>query len=197
MSYSYDQDDEAITGYFKAFKGRFLDIGAHDGKTRSNTYWLAELGWSGVCVEPSWRPMQALIANHKKHPNVAIVNAAMDDKSGVFPFWDCAADSMISTMNKEWQDRTPERIGAIKIFVCAFTIHDLLKAFPGDFHCISIDAEGLSIRIMKSLPLKAMNTRLICVERLSKEEEPEIVSHCSALGYRLIFKNGENVIMAL
>jgi len=39
--------------YFKGKKdGYFVDIGAFDGITISNTYALEKIGWKGICVEP-------------------------------------------------------------------------------------------------------------------------------------------------
>ena len=48
-------------GYWKVLQelfqdqppGIFLEAGAHDGWTGSNTYWLeVSLGWSGILIEP-------------------------------------------------------------------------------------------------------------------------------------------------
>ena len=33
-------------------EGFFLDIGAHDGVTGSNTFFFEKLGWDGICLEP-------------------------------------------------------------------------------------------------------------------------------------------------
>jgi len=50
----HSQNDEE-RHILDAFRGRpegnFLDIGAYDGITLSNTYCLALKGWSGVCAE--------------------------------------------------------------------------------------------------------------------------------------------------
>lgn len=49
------QDKYLIENIYKnKEKGFFIDIGAHDGITYSNTYYLEkELGWSGICIEPN------------------------------------------------------------------------------------------------------------------------------------------------
>jgi len=33
-------------------KGVFVDVGAYDGLTHSNTIGLAAMGWRGICIEP-------------------------------------------------------------------------------------------------------------------------------------------------
>ena len=51
--YSQTGEQQVIFDYFgPEFKGTFLDIGANDGVTFSNTYGLSLKGWRGVCVEP-------------------------------------------------------------------------------------------------------------------------------------------------
>ena len=51
---SQHKQDEFIVNYFKEKRnGVFVDIGAHDGITLSNTYILEkEYGWTGICIEP-------------------------------------------------------------------------------------------------------------------------------------------------
>jgi len=50
------------------YGGYFVDIGAHDGITNSNSYIFEKyFGWSGICVEPNpnLRSYQTLINNRK------------------------------------------------------------------------------------------------------------------------------------
>jgi len=51
--YSQNLEQNYILEYFKDRRGTFIDIGANDGLTLSNTRALVELGWRGVFVEPS------------------------------------------------------------------------------------------------------------------------------------------------
>ena len=55
MYYSQCKQDQYINESF--FKGKdsgvFVDIGAHNGISLSNSYFFEkELGWNGVCIEP-------------------------------------------------------------------------------------------------------------------------------------------------
>jgi hypothetical protein len=51
--YSQGGEEPVILEYFDTFVGRFLELGAWDGRCMSNCYALAnERGWSGTCVEP-------------------------------------------------------------------------------------------------------------------------------------------------
>jgi FkbM family methyltransferase len=47
------QDEYLYNKFFKDIKdGFYVDIGAHDGKTASNTLFFDKFGWRGICVEP-------------------------------------------------------------------------------------------------------------------------------------------------
>lgn len=69
------------------FKGKrngvFLDIGASDGITMSNTYFFEiSREWEGVYVEPREKPFKALVKNRKCFCEYCCVS----DKSGVADF---------------------------------------------------------------------------------------------------------------
>jgi hypothetical protein len=46
-----DEERHILDAFREGPEGNFLDIGAYDRITLSNTYCLALKGWSGVCVE--------------------------------------------------------------------------------------------------------------------------------------------------
>jgi len=48
-----DQDLWILSKFDKDYKGFFIDIGAHDGISLSNSFLLEQNGWHGACVEPS------------------------------------------------------------------------------------------------------------------------------------------------
>ena len=88
-------EDEFILTFFGDHKGRFLDVGAYDGCTFSNTGQLAERGWSGVCVEPSPSAFPYLARYHDLH-DVLCLNAAVTVAAKWVPFWDANGDALSS-----------------------------------------------------------------------------------------------------
>jgi hypothetical protein len=50
VSYSQNKEEEVILNYFNGHVGTFVDLGANDGITFSNTRALAERGWKGVLI---------------------------------------------------------------------------------------------------------------------------------------------------
>jgi len=73
-------EDVFLWNYFaNKKKGFFVEIGAHDGVTFSNTYWLEAVGWTGVLVEPN--PKLAEMAKISR-PYSKVVNAAIGIDDG-------------------------------------------------------------------------------------------------------------------
>jgi hypothetical protein len=52
-----ESDDIPLKDVFQKIKdkenGVFVDIGAHDGETDSNSLFFENLGWKGFCIEPN------------------------------------------------------------------------------------------------------------------------------------------------
>ena len=65
--YSQFQQDEWLYNKFYKNKidGVFLEIGADDGIDKSNTKFFEDLGWTGLCIEPSPDRFSKLISNRK------------------------------------------------------------------------------------------------------------------------------------
>ncbi len=54
FSYAQLNQDRNVLNHYNQLKhGYFVDVGAHDGITLSNTYLLEKYyEWSGICIEP-------------------------------------------------------------------------------------------------------------------------------------------------
>ena len=62
-------------------KGFYVDVGAHDGVTDSNTLYFYRRGWRGVCVEPHKRYYQDLLRSRPgdRCLDVAVWRENLDD----------------------------------------------------------------------------------------------------------------------
>lgn len=184
--YSQNNEEQIIAEYFGDFTGTFLDIGANDGKTFSNTAKLVELGWDGVMVEPSPATFKKCQSTHKDN-KVVVLNAAVSDKVGWVEFFE-TSDTLLSSMNeslaKSW-GVSYEKIKVQSIKFIQLTHH------YGSFDFISIDAEGMDLTILKQINLT--KTKLICIE--AGPHESEMKQYCEGFGMKLIHRNFENLIM--
>ena len=81
----FNQDKWLFENHFKDKKdGVFLEIGADDGVDKSNTKFYEELGWKGMCIEPSHKRFKLLSSNR----NCICENYAISDKVGDVEFMD-------------------------------------------------------------------------------------------------------------
>ena len=200
MTYAQNGEDDLVAAHFGGFVGRFLDLGAHNGRTFSNTLLLAERGWSGVWLDASYRSAPELVAAAARLPGVEVVHGAISaDEHALVPFWDCP-DSLLSTARAELQEQGGPRAGAPKLWLPTLTVYDLLRALPGPYHVISVDLEGLSLDVLRKLPLLQLDCRCICVEVMPQlmvgiDEAMNVRYLLEPLGFRLLATTAENVIM--
>jgi FkbM family methyltransferase len=198
MRYSQNNEQDIILQYFGNRKGFFLDIGANDGQTLSNTYALQLQGWSGVLVEPSEEAFNRI----KVRYGLKKFNVAIGTEDGHCTFHEMgnhlnAGDvSLLSTIKKTELKRWPgvefkERMTEV------WTYKTLLKHSPFKFFdFISIDAEGVDYEILEQIDLKY--TDMVCIEHNSNPDLFQLIKeYCNKAGLtKKLLNNLENVIWA-
>ena len=198
MRYSQNNEQDIILQYFGSRKGFFLDIGANDGITLSNTYALQLQLWSGVLVEPSEEAFNRIIT----YPSVHKYNVAIGTEDGHCTFHEMgnhlnAGDvSLLSTIKKTELKRWPgvefkERMTEVWTYK-TFLKHSRYKFF--DF--ISIDAEGVDYEILEQIDLRY--TDMVCIEHNSNPDLFQLIKeYCNKAGLtKKLLNNLENVIWA-
>lgn len=138
---------------------RFLDLGAFDGVTGSNTFALAQLGWEGVSVEASPRNFDALLRTLMPFQRVSALNAAISPVGGIIPLYDalgqittCFTEHHIAQWVKQ------------QYFVAGVTGEQIAAQFGGRFEFVSIDIEGMEEQVIPTLGPVLGETKLICFE---------------------------------
>jgi hypothetical protein len=179
--------------------GRFLDIGAYDGETYSNTCALIELGWSGIMVEPGLRAFWNLFHKHGGNDKVVLVHAAVAPFEKSFTqFFENGTYSTTETHNRfEKFAHTGSWSGPF--YVWQVGLQRLMRDIPGlawgtdacQFDVVSIDTEGTSSDIFRALPLYLLPT-VVIVEHDQRQQELSRLAR--ARGYELISDNEENLI---
>jgi len=194
--YSQNNEEKVIVNFFykNPNNGKFLDIGAYDGITLSNTYRLVELGWEGTCVEPSSVVFTKLFNTHKNNENIKLVNAAITLESKLLNFYESNGDAVGSVV-KEHKEKW-ESGSAIKfreVFIKTITMDELLSVSGYDFSFLNLDVEGLNLELMKMLPIKKMpNLKLVCIEH--DGERDKVLSYFGPDWKELLY-NPENIIL--
>lgn len=160
------QDLEVLKLYKYKKNGFFVEIGASDGITFSNTYLLEQkYQWKGICVEPLPYKINLL---KKNRPNSDIVNKAVFDKTGLnLDFKISNTDDLLSGISKYISThKSTVNKNCTVIKVKTITLNDLLKEnnAPLFIDYLSVDTEGTELEILMSVDLKKYTFGLIHVE---------------------------------
>lgn len=169
---AYGQDRMFVELLEHKRNGVFVDLGANDGVTISNTVFLErELGWTGVAVEPIPSVFERLREERSCH----LINGCVTPEPGQARFLEVqGAPNMLSTLAVNDTGLTARRLrknarrhGAqiIEHQVECLTFEDLTERFSikaVDF--LSLDTEGGEAEILESIDFDAIPVRLISVE---------------------------------
>ncbi len=193
--FSQRDEEEHILKFFRKQTGRFLDIGAYDGKCFSTTHALALIGWGGVCVEPSPSVLPALHKQYDPNPNINILEVAVSDVTGKVTFFDSGGD-MVSSINKKHVELWTQGSGCsfTKIQVKSLTVLDLFEKIGYDFEFISLDTEGTNIEIFSQFPFEKLDkVKMFCIEFDSQPNE--VLRMVEPYKFRLLHQTAENLLL--
>lgn len=161
--YSQFGEDVALEPLLKdVVDGFYVDIGAHDGVTDSNTkYFEEKYGFTGICVEPHSVYYQRLKVNR---PKAKCLNYAVWDKSG-------ETVDFHETSPGGWS-----RVGGGGEFSTVKishpetkTLNDILCEYDvcSKIDLMSVDVEGHERHVFDGFTLEDYNPRIVIVEDLS------------------------------
>jgi len=142
--------------------GFFVDIGAHDGISISNTYILElKYRWSGICIEANPITFKEL----KNNRRAANLNVCLDRAEGEVTF--VLGDVMGGIVD---QDTDNNDIDAITENVVKLRTTSLNRVFeercvPSIVDYLSIDVEGAEERILAEFDFHKYTFRCITIER--------------------------------
>ena len=167
------QDRFLLENFFRGKRGGvFVDIGAYDGETLSNTlFFERSMGWTGLCVEPLPAAFAKLKATRKAIcENVSVANfegeaefVETDDRTG-------PNEKMFSGLAANFDPRQSQRIAAMGqsrttriVPVTKFSTL-LAKHSLFDIDYCSIDTEGSELAILSDFDPKRFRIKVLTIE---------------------------------
>lgn len=175
--------------------GVFVDIGAHNGVTFSNSYFFEnELDWTGLCVEANPTVFDDLKKSRKSTCiNCCIVPFEKMDLhflkisgypnmlSGIYEFYDPRHLTRI-------QNELNQFGGSCELIsLPSATVNDLLQKYSiSTVDFLSLDIEGGELDILKSIDYKTFDIKAITVENAYSDKNFEVFM--KSRGY-ILFKN--------
>ena len=170
--------------------GFFVDIGAADGITGSNTFILEKFyKWNGICVDPNPVFMQSLHNCRNSHVTTLCVYS---ETGKILPFKFCADEEQFFGWNFRAGLAQPmEKINIEieksfrSINVLTISLNNLLELYnaPTDIDYISLDTEGSEYNILKTFNFSKYNVKCFTIEYDNEKNRQQIFELLSTNGY--------------
>ncbi len=187
----------------------FVDIGAHDGKTLSNTFALESAGWQGLCIEALPEPFQLLA----RQRTCQCVNTAISNFNGTKKFLSITGYAeMLSGFINTYETRHLDRIyreiahhgGSMRILnIPTQTLGFLLDKYQVEkIDYLSIDTEGSELEILEGIDWSCVNIDVIGVEVNYPETQGKAIAsflntkeytHIATIGGDWFFRKNINI----
>lgn len=188
-------------------EGTFVEIGAFDGESCSNTSFLADLGWTGFYVEPVRQYAQQCAYRHARNRVKVIVSAvgAMEGEAeitigGVLS--SLSKDHIESQKKFEYGSRLYQEGKIEKVRVV--TPETLFNSIGVDkFEILSLDVEGYEWQVVSNLDLSRFRPQLAIVETHDQspsatetliQDSLKVIEHFINSGYTIHWRDSGNII---
>lgn len=154
-SYAADQEDVAAETLLGGVR-RFIDVGANDGISSSNTLRFAVRGAAGLCFEPDPANFERLAGFYRLQRRVECIQEGLSDRAGEATL---KSDGLLSSLRGS-EDRNLDALlssfkntDAAEVTVKLGTLADWLArrpAFVGS-DLLSIDVEGHELAVLMGI----------------------------------------------
>ena len=186
-SYAQWGDDRLVLDYFAGRDGcTFLEAGANDPISLSQTYLLEQNGWQGVLVEPVASCCERLRAVRTGSQVFQNALGAPEDRGTLRLFVPDGLTELTRAHEAGDEDLVGEHIEA-----AFMTLNEVLNAAGlKQLTYLSLDLEGMEDRALLGLDFAKYRPELIIVE----DRVEHLRTHRLLLsrGYRLVRRNGSN-----
>ena len=199
----YRQDEFIDKVVFnKKRKGFFVDIGAHDGVSFSNSNFFEEnRKFSGLCIEPNPKVFTQL----KKNRKCDVLNICVADKVGIVKFLAIEGyPEMLSGIINHYHPKHLERIDSYiaeyggakeEIEVNCMPLQNIDSLCNKVIDFISIDTEGNELSILKSIDFSKIKITCFTIENYY--DNNEIKEILNRNNYIRVYRLGDDDIYLL
>jgi len=175
---------EKILGGMKG--GFFLECGAADGETLSNTLLLEmKYNWTGVLIEAN---PSTYLGIRERHRNVYSLNVCLSPSSHPQSLkFTVVEDNLRSKLGEVGQ-------GDVKVTQCLPLYTVLLAIGNPTVHYLSLDVEGVEHSVLSSVPWDKVDIKVLTVET-SHSSRPALKELMVNAGYRVEADLGEDLLL--
>lgn len=184
-------EDVILRSYFPKSKttGFFVDIGAYQPVSLSNTYYFYLKGWRGINIEPNPSGIEAF---RKIRPDDTNLQVGIADKPGTLqyhmipgkPFENTFSDVQLNIRHEQKNQGT-------SVELPVDTLGNILdKHLPKgqEIDFFSIDVEGLNVEVVLSNNWEKYRPKVMVIEKhkpVEADKNEKIISFMTSVGYKL------------
>ena len=170
--------------------GFFVEFGATDGVTLSNTYLLEnEFSWDGILAEPGRKWHDALVNNRTVKIDL---NCVWRESGKKLSFVETEIPELSTVKTLSARDHhEASRVVEEEYTVKTKSLLDLLDEYKAPKHIdyLSIDTEGSEFEILSAFDFNQYDIKIITCEHNYSEDREKIYNLLSSNGYRRVRKN--------
>jgi FkbM family methyltransferase len=196
--FSQYNQDKFVHQILKKKKGIFIDIGANDGVSISNSYFFEKnLNWKGICIEPIDELFEKLVRNR----GCICLQCGVWSQTTTLQFYRANGYSemlsgIVDSFNinhfKRLQTEIKEFGGSLEIVnVNVRSLNEILNEhnfFNIDF--CSIDTEGSEFEILRTLNYERFKINMLLVE--NQYDEFKLRDFLNQKGYKFVKRLGSD-----
>jgi FkbM family methyltransferase len=204
-SFSQAGEDRVVRFLFDVLQVQrptYLDVGAYHPFHLSNTAMLSLGGSTGVNVEPD---PDAIAAFRRQRPRDVNLNIGVGPEAGSLTFYRMSLPTL-NTFDREAAERVRESSGGLHDIVGTVevevrTVADVIADVGRCPDFLSLDAEGLDLSILQTMPTWPGRPVVVCVELLAfagvlahATRDDEIPRLMDELGYAMLADTWVNAV---
>lgn len=191
--------------------GTFVEVGAFDGRTQSNTDCLPPLGWSGLYIEPVPQYFEQCVRWHGTSLGVRFENCAIGAYEGTTQL---VVGGVLSTANPDVAARWLEIAWSSRYFDSSYNITVPIKRLdnvltdheiPIEFDVLVVDTEGYEREVFRGFDLAKWKPKLAIIELAEQADQftpiesmgnycEEIRANFMAHKYQELYRDDTNTI---
>jgi FkbM family methyltransferase len=187
--------------------GFFVEVGANDGVTVSNTWGLAALGWGGHLLEPVPEAFELCVANHRDHTAVTVHQLAIS--SAGRDSIEVLSGGLLSTVEgDQWDEyraldwisaQSPKRLESACTSLDAFLRGNSVNP---EFELLVVDVEGHEWAVFEGFSLEHWRPKMMIVEvadchpylGAARSRDARLSRDIQRQGYVIVYKDAINVV---
>lgn len=185
-------------------EGFFIEVGAWNGISLSNTYFLEQMGWTGILVEPLRELFEDCVRNR---PRSRVVHAACTapNQGATIKFTRVVGNEMLSCIQPEpahaqrcrSEGRQLEEIEVPAVTLDRLIVRERNGPWPGrgpfipkvgwQIDLVSIDVEGGEMDVLKGFNLDRFKPRVLLIEN-NLPSGVAVAQYLQGFGYKRIHR---------